>query len=498
MFLLPLIALVASVWWTRGAGAASFGGYSWLQFGGGSQHSGVNASETRIKTTNVASLHLLFSVQLPDVADGAPVYQASVFQRGTFPRNMLFLTTRDGHILALDAFSGDTIWSHQNGPGTCKINQGSTPCYTTSSPAIFTGQAFVYSYGLDGKVHRYALATGAETLTGGWPETVTLKPWQEKGSPALSAILAGGVRYLWAANGGYPGDNGDYQGHVTVINVATGAQKVFNTMCSNQTVHFVQSPGTPDCLDVQSAVWARASAIYDSALNKVYIGTGNGTYSPSTHYWGDSVLALKPDGSGLSGGPLDSYTPADYLSLQNSDTDLGSTAPAVLPSLSTGPVHYPAVQGGKDGLLRLINLANLSGHGVPGHTGGEVGTPLAVPQGGEVLTQPAVWRNPKDGKTWVFVANDNGITALTLTVPTSGPPSLHSQWTNPDGGTSPIVANGILYYAGGNAIRALDPTTGSSLWSDSSLGGIHWESPIVANGVVYITSEDGMLRAYSL
>lgn len=57
----------------------------------------------------------------------------------------------------------------------------------------------------------------------------------------------------------------------------------------------------------------------------------------------------------------------------------------------------------------MINLANLSGQGGPGHTGGEIDLPISVPQGGEVLTQPAVWRNPKEGSTWVFVANDSGI-----------------------------------------------------------------------------------------
>jgi hypothetical protein len=496
--LIPVTALVGTLGWLMPARAATYGGYSWTQFDGNAQHSGFDSTETRITKANVGTLHLLYAVSLPDVADGAPAYQSTVYTGGTY-RNLLFLTTRDGHILALDAHTGATIWSHQNGPGTCTINDnGSSPCYTTSSPAIFAGQAYVYTYGLDGKVHRYAMSNGVETKTGGWPEVTTLKPWQEKGSPALSAIVASGGRYLWVGNGGYPGDNGDYQGHVTAINVGTGAQKVFNTLCSNQTVHFVQSPSSPDCPDVQSAVWARPTAVYSSNLNKVFIATGNGNYDPTAHDWGDSVLALNPDGSGKNGGPLDSYTPADYQDLQNNDADLGSTAPALLPYVSTGTAHYLAVQGGKDALLRLINLANLSGLGGPGHTGGEVGTPIAVPQGGEVLTQPAVWRNPKDGSTWVFVANDSGISGLKLYTSSTAPPSLVPVWTDGNGGSSPIVANGMVFYAGGNTMQAVDATTGNPLWSDSSLGGIHWESPIVANGVVYITSEDGMLRAYGL
>jgi hypothetical protein len=51
---------------------------------------------------------------------------------------------------------------------------------------------------------------------------------------------------------------------------------------------------------------------------------------------------------------------------------------------------------------RLINLANLSGQGGPGHTGGEIGSIISVPQGPGVLTQPAVWVNPSDGATWTL------------------------------------------------------------------------------------------------
>ena len=53
--------------------------------------------------------------------------------------------------------------------------------------------------------------------------------------------------------------------------------------------------------------------------------------------WGDSVLALNPDGSGCGGGkPLDSYTPTTFQNLQNTDADLGSeTIPIVPPPPGT-------------------------------------------------------------------------------------------------------------------------------------------------------------------
>ena len=480
--------------------------YNWLQFNGSAQHSGANHQERLITTANVAGLHRLFQATLPSIADGAPAVLAGVVtSSGT--RDLVFLTTKDGHILALDAHTGATVWSNQVGPGSCHINNGSTVCYTTSSPAVDPNLLYVYSYGLDGYVHRYAVGSGAEVTGGGWPELTTTKAFDEKGSSALTiATTISGVSYLYVANGGYPGDNGDYQGHVTAINLADGSQHVFNTLCSDQTVHFVETPGAPDCAQQQSAVWARSGVVFDAETGKIYLATGNGDYAPAQHDWGDSVLALNPDGTGVNGNPLDTYTPTNYQHLQDADLDLGSTAPAILPTPANCNVRHLGVQGGKDSVLRLLNLDNLSGQGGPGHTGGEVST-LNVPQGGEVLTAPAVWVHARIGQTlvatnpttWVFVTTDLGISGLKLVCGTNGTPMLQSVWKRSTWGTSPVVINGILFYATPTTLRALNPTTGATLWKDSGgIGGIHWESPVIANGIVYITDESGHLTAYSL
>ncbi|HEU5437931.1 MAG TPA: PQQ-binding-like beta-propeller repeat protein [Ktedonobacterales bacterium] len=486
--------------------ATMLSAYNWPQFNGSSQHTGANTQERLISRATVGSLHRLFQVTLPSIADGAPAVITGVSTPGG-THDLVFLTTKDGHILALDAHTGATVWSKQVGPGTCTINGGSSPCYTTSSPAVDPTLAYVYSYGLDGYVHRYAIGTGDEVMGGGWPELATLKAFDEKSSPALSlATTVSGASYLYVANGGYPGDLGDYQGHITAINLADGSQKVFNTLCSDQTVHFVRAPGAPDCPEVQSAVWAREGVVYSPATNKIYLATGNGAYDPSSFDWGDSVLALNPDGSGDgAGNPLDSYTPADYQSLQDQDLDLGSTAPALLPQQPGCTVKHLAVQSGKDSLVRLLDLDNLSGQGGPGHTGGEVFT-MNLPQGGEVLTAPAVWVQDRIGRTnlafrpvdWVFIAGEGGISGMKLVCDGAGNASLSAVWTNLQWGTSPIVADGILFYATPNDLRALDPLTGQQLWHDyGGIGNIHWESPVVANGIVYITDQSGKLTAYT-
>lgn len=471
---------------------------SWLQFGFDQAHSGNNPDEKTINREDVGRLHRLYRVSLPDIADGAPAYLSDVHTANGVV-NLLFLTTKDGHILALNAETGKVIWEHQYGPGKYKINNGYQPIYTTSSPAVDPDLKYVYSYGLDGYVHKYEVANGKEVRTGGWPELCTLKPFNEKGSSALAvATTKEGVSYLYVTNGGYLGDRGDYQGHITTINLKTGVQHVFNANCSDRAVHFVERPGKPDCPAVQSAIWARPGVIFDRATERVYMATGNGPFDPEKHNWGDTIFSLKPDGTGVDGNPVDSYTPTNHHYLNETDLDLGSTAPAILPTPAGCRIPDLAVQGGKDMKLRLVNLADLSGRHGPGHVGGEIGKLIDVPQGGMVFTQPAVWVNPKDNSTWVFVATFSGLSGLKLRVDKNGMPSLEVMWQNGDEGSSPIVANDVLYCAGSRDMRALDPTTGKTLWHDTSIGRIHWESPIVVDGVLYITDESGDLTAYGL
>ncbi|HSB66679.1 MAG TPA: PQQ-binding-like beta-propeller repeat protein [Anaerolineales bacterium] len=473
--------------------------YDWLQFGGDPSHSGNNTMESSLSPSTVGNLQLHFQVSLPGIADGAPAYLTGVSTpSGT--RDLIYVTTRDGYIAALDAHTGILIWSKRHGPGSCLINNNpGQPCYTTSSPAIDPNRQFIYSYGLDGYVHKYRVGSGLEITTGGWPELTTLKGYDEKGSSALSiATAANGTSYLYVAHAGYPGDRGNYQGHITAINLSNGTQKVFNTLCSNQAVHFIDSRAVAglDCFpEATAAIWARPGVVFDPYHNRILMSTGNGTFQPINFLWGDTVFSLHLDGSGASGSPLDSYTPSDFQYLQDTDKDLGSTAPAILP-LATGNYPHLAVQGGKDGILRLINLDQMSGQPGVGNIGGEVFS-MPVPMGGAILTQPAVWRNPSDHATWVFVSNGNGLAALKLIINPAGDPSLVSQWTG-TGGTSPLVANRIVYIAHSNLVSALNATDGAVLWSDNHIASIHWESPVVDNGMLYLTDQAGHLNAYSL
>jgi hypothetical protein len=490
--------------------------YDWPQFGFDEQHSGNNTREATITKANVATLALKQQMSFASMVDGAPVYLSGVTTtNGT--QDLVFIATTASDIYALDAKTLKQVWmkSHPPAGNACTSSNGN-PCYTTSQPAIDPNRQFVYVYGLDGKVHKHGVADGAEVTSGGWPQLASLKPNLEKGSSSLAVAGTKSGHFLYVTSAGYPGDKGDYQGHLTIINLGSGSQKIFNTLCSNQAVHFT-TKGAPDCTNVgnmvrESAVWARPGVFYRPDNDRIYFSTGNGPYDATKYFWGDSMLTLNADGTGTATGPLDSWTPVDQAELDAKDADLGSTGPVFLPVPAGSKYPHIAMQCNKEinntSPVRIINLDDMSGQGGPGNTGGELFS-MNLPQDGEVLTQPAVWVNPADQSTWVFVANDNGISALKV-VPDggNGKPSLMLMWMKAEGGSSPVIANNILFYAGNgagrsgtNTVYAIDPTVamGTVLWSAqiqpltgaATIGGIHWESVMVAHGTVYIASENG-------
>lgn len=469
----------------------------WLQFGFDPAHSNNNDQETTI-AANMGSLQLLFQAPLPASADGAPVYLSGV-TTAAGQQNLLFLTTTDGHIVALDGQTGEQVWSQLPASGPAKK--------TSSSPVIDPNRLFVYSYGLDGKVHKFAVGDGTETVDGTWPEVVTLKPEIEKGSSALTfATAANGRTYLFAATSNMAYDSGDYQGHVVSIDLFTGANRVFNSLCSNQPVHFEHTDGTVDCPLTQSGIWTRPAATYDVANDRIYVATGNGPYTGNTggFEWGESVIALAPSLHDSAGAaltlPLDSYTPSQFESMNDADLDLGVSVPAILPVPADSVVKNIGVQIGKDAIVRLLNLDDLSGGGGPGHLDGEIGTVTGLDYFGFTSNQSAVWVDPQSGVAWFLLACKSTEYGFMVSSDTQGHVSLVKMWTRGTGGNgggSPVVADGVEFVIEQNNLMGLDPKTGTQLWT-TPVTSVHWASPIVVDGTIYFADGNSTVVAYGL
>ena len=420
-----------------------------------------NASpDATITAANVAKARRL-RIRLDGTVDSAPIYVA----KGVRGRDAFVVTTTYGKTEALDASTGRVLWRFT--PSTYQHLAGSAQI-TTATPALSADRTAVYAAAPDGRIRKLRLSDGRPV----WTTRVTFDPTHEK---ITSSLNVDGGRVI-AATGGYIGDAPSYQGHVVTMSESTGRiAHVWNSLCSDR--HALIVPRT--CRSSDSAIWSRNGAAVDPANGTLVVATGNAPFDGKTD-WGDSVLVLTSDASRL----VRHWTPADHERLNSSDLDLGSTSPAFL----SGGL---AVQGGKDGKLRLLDLHRLPGPGP--RTGGELQT-LPVPGGVDMFSEPAVWK----GK-WVFLATGAGTEALLLR---GG--RLHPVWSNHNDGTSPVIAGNLLYVAGSGSVRVYVPTSGRQVASLAT-GAVHWQSPIVADGRVAIAEGNandhattGVLDVYRL
>jgi outer membrane protein assembly factor BamB len=447
--------------------------YDWLQFAFDAGKSANDVAEQTVNVGNVKNLKPLFKVSLPDAPDGAPVFLHDVSTpKGV--RDVVYVQGEHGHLIALDGRSGAVIWSDNFGPGGI----------SNSGPAIDPSRRFIYLNANDGKVHKVNVGDGTEVKAGGWPVSVG---GGKSSSSVTIATAKNGHTYLYASNQGH--------GRVTTIDLATASRHVFDLACAN-----LPDTETPSCSTRGANPWARGPA-YDAALDEFFQmgGTNNGPSFVPGQIWRNSIVALPADGhttmKGGKGYPADSYTPSNVTSLIKSDRDIGSGGVLILPTTLSKKYPNLGVQPGKDRAIRLLNLANLSGKGAPGNTGGELQLfPFAAMS--MMRAQGAVWTDPTGGAVWVFVPGEKGIAGFQVSVDAAGNPKLVLKWTIFNGWTSSaFVANGVLFAANGagehtqsmplHQVQAIDPTTGKVLWT-GAIGLHHWSSPIMADGVVYL------------
>jgi outer membrane protein assembly factor BamB len=440
---------------TRPAPAALPGLQDWPEFGLNPQRSDATEAPTGISAANVSHLRRL-RITLPGTVDSSPVYLHGVTVEGA-THDVIVLTTTYGKTLAIDARSGKILWTFTP-PGYASF--AGSARITTATPIADPDRQFVYAASPNGLIHKLSLADGAEASTGSWPVSVTRDPTHEKIAAALN--LDGGS--LLVSTGGYFGDIPPYQGHLEEIDRRSGRiRAIFNTLCSNRRALIVPA----SCPASDSAIWSRAGAVVEPRARRILIVTGNGPWNGVTDF-GDSALQLSFPGLRLR----QAFTPVNQEELNADDLDLGSGGPALVS-------EQQVLVGGKDGTLRLLDLAHLDGHPPSSREtlGGEAQR-LSTPGGGQLITQPAVWHHGVH--TTVFVADSSGTAAYTLRAG-----RLHLLWENSNPGTSPVMAGGLLYVydpeAGG--INVYRPASSHPLAKLPGSAG-HWNSPIVVDGHV--------------
>ena len=439
--LLVTAAAVALGLWIGSAHGASSGN-DWPRFGWNAQRSSAPTFATGVTAANIDKLQRQ-QVQLGGTADSSPIYLHGVSVHGG-THDVFFVTTTYGKTVAVDAANGSILWTftppgYSSWAGSAQI--------TTATPVADPSRQYIYAASPGGQIHKLSVADGHSL----WAVTITKLASREK----IAASLNWFDGKIIATTGGYIGDAPPYQGHVAIVSPAGRLLHVWNSLCSNR--HGLIAPAT--CGASDSAMFGRAGAVVDPTNGQLLVATGNAPWNGTTN-WGDAVIRLDANATRILGN----YTPVNTDQLNATDTDVGSTSPVYL---GGGLI----VQGGKDGIMRLLSQKRMAGS--RGHKGGELNT-VPTPSGTDLFTAPAVLHT-KSG-VWLFAADNGGTAAYRVRNS-----KLVVAWRNSTGGTSPIVAGSLVYVYDPNG--GLDVyTTGGRRLASLAAGRGHWNSPIAVDG----------------
>ena len=419
--------------------------HDWTRFGWDATRSNASTDATGITAANVAAMRRQ-QVTLDGTVDASAIYLHGVSVNGAV-RDVFFVTTTYGKTLAIDANDGTILWRYT--PAGYDRWAGSRQV-TTSTPVADPNRDFIYAASPDGHIQKLAVADGRPA----WNTVITRLPEREKIASSLNFFRGRVI----ATTGGYIGDAPPYQGHVAILDAASGRLlHVWNSLCSDR----LELIDPSSCNESQSAIWGRAGAVIDTTTGDIYVATGNARWDGRTN-WGDAVISIDSSATRI----LDNYTPTNTDELNSRDADLGSTSPVLLGG------GYVA-QGGKDGMIRVLQFGRT--RGAAPRKGGEAQV-LKTPSGGDLFTAPAVIRG---SSTWFFAADGGATAAWTF----SGG-KFTQVWRNGNGGTSPVIAGGLLYvYDPDGGLRVYDPQSGKQVAKLDSGGG-HWNSPIIVDGLI--------------
>ena len=426
--------------------------HDWTQFGWDAGRSSASGDPTGITAANVGAMRRQ-QVTLDGTVDGSAIYLHGVRVGGS-NHDVFFVTTTYGKTLAIDADNGAILWrftpsGYDSWAGSRRV--------TTATPVADPTRNFIYAASPDGHIQKLAVADGRAV----WSTPITRLPQREK----IASPLNFDRGRVIAVTGGYIGDAPPYQGHVAIVDATTGKlTHVWNSLCSDR--HELIEPSS--CPESGSAIWGRAGAVIDTTNGDIFVATGNALWDGRTN-WGDAVIAIDSSATNI----LDNYTPTNTAELSDRDADLGSTSPVLLGG------GYVA-QGGKDASIRLLQFGRT--RGAAARRGGETQS-VSTPSSGGLFSAPAVVHT--GSTTWLFAADGGGTAAWTL----SGG-RLQQAWRNGNGGTSPVIAGGLLYvYDPDGGLRVYVPDTGREVATLQSGGG-HWNSPIVVDGRIALPEGD--------
>src|SRR5437763_1882121 len=419
------------------------------------------------------------------------VYAQPLYIEGGPNGPMIIAVTESNNVYALNATTGTMIWSRTDigSPVSNTPCGGFNPTGITGTPVVdLASRRLFFDALINGSPTKhfiYSLNVDTGATTPGWPVDVNATAsynginfvstaQEERGGLAL----VNGIVYV--SYSGYLGDCGNYHGWVVGVNINNPS-----------------TVGGWATTAIGGGIWGHGGVASDGT--NMFVVTGN-TFNTGGNWMGGEAIVRLQAGPIFTGQPTDYWAPTNWLSLDNSDTDLGGVSATVVDVPGANPSQLVLALG-KDGNAYLINRNNLGG----------IASPVAPANvGGINRGISAVTYHTAQG-TYIAFHNDLGqIRAYKITA--TSPPTITFAWSqNQTGRGSPCVTttdgtnNTIVWVAGvagDQRLHGYDGDTGAVIYAGGGsnelmTGTRQWNTGIAARGHIYFGA-DNKVYAFNL
>jgi hypothetical protein len=417
------------------------------------------------------------------------VYAKPLYIEGGPNGPMIIAATESNNIYALNASTGVVIWQRNVGTPAPLSHLGcgnidpvgitSTPVVDLPSRALFIDAFTTPDGGVTKKHLIFSLNVDTGTINSGWPvdvnsaahyNSMTFDSSVQEDRGAL-ALVGGRVYVAYSA---YVGDCGNYHGWVVGIDINNP---------SNVTAWATTAIG--------GGIWGHGGVASDGT--NVFVVTGN-TFNTGGNWMGGEAIIRLQSGPVWTGQPTDYWAPTNWLSLDNSDTDVGGVSATVIDVPGATPSQLVLALG-KDRNAYLLNRNNLGGIAAP--------VVQANVSGNTLRGTSAVTYRTSQGTYFAFHDESNAVTAYKITA--TNPPAIVSAWSMGQSGRgSPWVTttdgtnNTIVWVAGVSGDQRLhgyNADTGAVVFGGGGANEVmtalrQWNTGIVARGRIYFAGDN--------
>jgi hypothetical protein len=401
---------------------------------------------------------------------------------------MVIVVTASNNVYALHADTGTVIWSRTD-IGT-PAPEGS-PCPGNIMPVGITGTPVVdlasrslfFDALISGNpnkhfIHSLNVDTGATHAN--WPVNVdSAVPGFVSGIQEERGALALVNGIVYVSYSGWVGDCGPYHGSVVGVRI------------DNPSI-----VGAWRTAAEGGGIWGHSGVASDGT--NMFVITGN-TFTNVGDPWsgGEAIVRLQA-GPVFSGQSTDFWAPANWQSLDNSDTDLGGCS-AILIDVPGATPSQLVLALGKDGNAYLVNRNNLGGVAGPVASAGVDGT---------MRGQSSATYTTAQGTYFVFRA-DGGSQIKAYKITATNPPNIVSAWNvSQSGQGSPWVTttdgtnNAIVWVVGAQGdhrLHGYNGDTGAVVFAGGGAnelmtGDRKWNSGMVARGSIYVANDNKVFK----